>query len=101
MKKNVAGRIADTVGIAIFVVGLVIIYLGEKTDYFKWVNDEHGGVEFLRTRMDFPFYDLISSILPGKKEDLYFILTAVLIHGLVSGFYGFIGYLFGRLFSRS
>lgn len=99
-KKNLAGKIADTVGLLMFVSGLGILFVGEHTDYFKWVADENGGMYFLRRYLDYPFYDMLFALVPQKRDYLYQILTAVLIHGVISVFYGFIGFMLGRFFSR-
>lgn len=99
-KSKIPARVADTVGLLMFLVGSGIILAGEYTEYFKWVADEHGGLQFVRRYMDYPFYDMLGRFVPERKDPTFILGTGALIHGLISVFYGLIGYLLARVFVR-
>ena len=85
--------IADSVGIAHFVVAHVALVLGELTNVFSGIGAEFPGVYVVLNYLDLPVYILFRTLDKGFSDFTYILLFAEFIIIITSLLYGFITYL--------
>ena len=85
---------ADALGVTHLIFGTLAIILGEFTDFFKALNSDHGGVQFVLRYLDRPVYAFMSPFIPaGGTDARYTIMVGLVVVLMSSIVYGAIAYL--------
>ncbi len=82
----------DSVATIHFVVGIIIMLLGEYTKIFCRLCLYHGGIEFIFKYLDYPIYSLIEKYLPNSQMQYYPYMKGIFVLAISSAIYGIIAY---------
>ena len=89
---------ADALGVTHLILGTLFIVVGEFTEFFKALNSDHGGVEFIIKYLDRPIYAMLYPFIPDAGGDArYTVMVGILVVLLGSIVYGALAYVVLRI----